>query len=50
MGEGRDVGGCFELVSLVGGSSDTTISRRVAEEMLLCEVIVQRNICTKKHD
>jgi hypothetical protein len=47
MGEGHDLGGLFELLSLVGSSSDSTISREVAEEMLLCEVIVQRNICKK---
>jgi hypothetical protein len=41
---GIDLGkGCFEkLQSLVGSSSESDPYEKVAEEMLLCEVIVQR--------
>jgi hypothetical protein len=43
--------GCFEkLQSLVGSSSEFDPYReKVAEEMLLCEVIVQYKICIKHH-
>jgi hypothetical protein len=52
MGEGIDLGiGCFEkLQSLVAAAvSSIRIARKVAEEMLLCEVIVQRNACQSQH-
>jgi hypothetical protein len=49
MGEGIDLGeGCFEkLQSLVSSSSSEfdPYRSKVAEEMLLCEVIVQYRIC-----
>jgi hypothetical protein len=52
MGEGIDLGeGCFEkLQSLVVSSSNFDPYRsKVAEEMLLCEVIVQW-ICKKHYE
>jgi hypothetical protein len=46
---GALVSDCFEkLQSLVGSSSEFDPYRsKVAEEMLLCEVIVQYSICIK---
>jgi hypothetical protein len=37
--------GCFEASSLVASSGFDPYREKVAEEMLLCEVIVQFKIC-----
>jgi hypothetical protein len=47
---GIDLGiGCFEKLQSWLSAGSSTHRSKVAEEMLLCEVIVQRRICPKHH-
>jgi hypothetical protein len=41
--------GCFEKLQSWLAAGSSTHRSKVAEEMLLCEVIVQRRICPKHH-